>query len=106
MYVTKCNNKYLKLSKDNREEFVNEVASISRTSHVNIVSLLGFCLEGRKRALIYEFMPNGSLENLVYKDNNALQTNPHLEWEKLLQISIGIVLICTVVVTLKLYILT
>ena len=81
--------KLLKSSKGNGEDFVNEVASISRTSHVNIVTLLGFSLEGLKRALIYEFMPNGSLEKFVYKDS-ALQTNPHLEWEKLLQISIGI----------------
>ncbi|KAF4360785.1 hypothetical protein F8388_015108 [Cannabis sativa] len=44
-------------SKDG-QDFINEVATISRTSHVNIVTLLG-----SKRALIYEFMPNGSLEN-------------------------------------------
>ncbi|EEF37525.1 receptor serine/threonine kinase, putative [Ricinus communis] len=55
--------KVLKESNSNGEEFVNEVASISRTSHVNIVTLLGFCYEGSKRALIYEFMSNGSLEN-------------------------------------------
>jgi hypothetical protein len=33
------------------EEFLNKVASISRTAHVNIVTLLGFCFEGSKRAL-------------------------------------------------------
>ncbi|KAL6324837.1 hypothetical protein AAG906_018364 [Vitis piasezkii] len=55
--------KILSEPKGNGEEFINEVASISRTSHVNIVTLLGFCFEGHKRALIYEFMPNGSLEN-------------------------------------------
>ncbi|CAL9203015.1 unnamed protein product, partial [Musa hybrid cultivar] len=49
-------------SKENGAEFMNEVASIGRTSHVNIVSLLGFCLDGHRRALIYEFMANGSLE--------------------------------------------
>ncbi|GMN56782.1 hypothetical protein TIFTF001_025881 [Ficus carica] len=81
--------KILNASKGNGEEFMNEVASISRTSHVNIVTLLGFCLEGRRRALIYEFMPNGSLEKYTYKDN-PLQTTPHLKREKLLQISIGI----------------
>jgi hypothetical protein len=50
--------KVLKKSRDNGEEFINEVASISRTSHVNIVSLMGFCFEGSKSARIYEFMPN------------------------------------------------
>ncbi|GMN18884.1 hypothetical protein TIFTF001_042772 [Ficus carica] len=81
--------KFLNASKGNGEEFINEVASISKTSHVNIVTLLGFCLEGHKRALIYEFMPNGSLEKFTYKDNPS-QPTPHLKWEKLLQISIGI----------------
>ncbi|KAF3431749.1 hypothetical protein FNV43_RR26485 [Rhamnella rubrinervis] len=55
--------KVLKKSKGNGEEFINEVATISRTSHVNVVALLGFCYEGRMRALLYEFMPNGSRES-------------------------------------------
>ncbi|KAB1205559.1 hypothetical protein CJ030_MR7G000896 [Morella rubra] len=50
-------------------EFINEVASIGRTSHVNIVTLMGFCFEDSKRALIYEFMPNGSLDKFIYKKN-------------------------------------
>ncbi|KAH6810099.1 hypothetical protein C2S51_027882 [Perilla frutescens var. frutescens] len=40
--------KILNESHGNGEEFINEVASISRTSHINIVALLGFCYEGRK----------------------------------------------------------
>ena len=56
--------KMLKDTKGDGEEFMNEVASISKTSHVNVVTLLGFCLQGSKRALIYEYMPNGSLESL------------------------------------------
>jgi len=57
--------KILSASKSNGEEFINEVASISGTFHVNIVTLLGFCYERTKRALIYEFMPNGSLDNHI-----------------------------------------
>ncbi|GMN74362.1 hypothetical protein TIFTF001_055410, partial [Ficus carica] len=60
--------KVLNQSKANGEEFINEVDTISRTSHVNIVSLLGFCFEGAKRALVYEFMPNGSLEKFVFDE--------------------------------------
>ena len=71
--------KVLMASKGKGEEFINEVASISRTSHINIVTLLGFCLEGKKRVLIYEFMPNGLLEKFIFKDTNVSQTNPHLE---------------------------
>ncbi|EYU34433.1 hypothetical protein MIMGU_mgv1a026989mg, partial [Erythranthe guttata] len=49
----------------NGEEFINEVASISRTSHVNIVNLLGFCFDRNKRALVYQFMPNKSLDKFI-----------------------------------------
>ncbi|KAL6188015.1 hypothetical protein ACLB2K_039410 [Fragaria x ananassa] len=81
--------KVLNRSKGNGEEFMNEVAAISRTSHVNIVSLLGFCFEGSKRALIYEFMPNGSLEKFIFDANNSQKVH-HLGWEALERISLGI----------------
>ncbi|XP_024194529.1 rust resistance kinase Lr10 isoform X2 [Rosa chinensis] len=81
--------KVLNRSKGDGEEFMNEVAAISRTSHVNIVSLLGFCFEGSKRALIYEFMPNGSLEKFIFDADNP-QKDHHLGWEALDRISIGI----------------
>ncbi|KAF5469087.1 hypothetical protein F2P56_013183, partial [Juglans regia] len=81
--------KVLKESKGNGEEFINEVTSISRTSHVNIVTLRGFCFESSKRALIYEFMPNGSLEKFIYK--KAPQKIDHqLGWETLYMIAVGI----------------
>ncbi|KAL5761279.1 hypothetical protein ACOSQ2_020117 [Xanthoceras sorbifolium] len=79
--------KVLNESKGNGEEFINEVASISRTSHVNVVSLFGYCFQGRKRALVYEFVPNSSLEKFIYqKSPNYKQ----LKWEKLYQIALGI----------------
>ncbi|KAF8021334.1 hypothetical protein BT93_G1692 [Corymbia citriodora subsp. variegata] len=81
--------KLLKNLKGDGEEFINEVASISRTSHVNIVNLLGFCFEGSKRALVYEFMPNGSLEKFIFK-SDTLETNQQLSWETLYGISLGI----------------
>ncbi|CAL4961962.1 unnamed protein product [Urochloa decumbens] len=74
--------KMLKDTEGDGEEFMNEVASISRTSHVNIVTLLGFCLQGSKRALLYEYMPNGSLERYTFGSN--------LRWDKLFDIVIGI----------------
>ncbi|XP_077220540.1 LEAF RUST 10 DISEASE-RESISTANCE LOCUS RECEPTOR-LIKE PROTEIN KINASE-like 2.1 [Tasmannia lanceolata] len=80
--------KVLSESKGNGEEFINEVSSISRTSHINVVSLLGFCAKGLKRALIYEFMPNGSLEKFIYSEKPRKE-DP-LGWEKLYQITVGI----------------
>ncbi|CAK8542981.1 unnamed protein product [Lathyrus sativus] len=80
--------KMINESKGNGEEFINEVASISRTSHVNIVSLVGFCYEN-KRALIYEFMPNGSLDKYIFK-NGFPDAICNLDWNTLYQIAIGI----------------
>ncbi|CAL4948069.1 unnamed protein product [Urochloa decumbens] len=80
--------KMLKGTKGDGEEFMNEVASISRTSHVNIVTLLGYCLQGSKRALIYEYMPNGSLERYAFNSN--MNSENMLSWEKLFDIAIGI----------------
>ena len=48
--------KNMKDFKSNGEDFINEVASMSQTSHVNIVSLLGSCYEGTNRAIVYEFL--------------------------------------------------
>ncbi|XP_073264529.1 LEAF RUST 10 DISEASE-RESISTANCEUS RECEPTOR-LIKE PROTEIN KINASE-like 2.1 [Populus alba] len=81
--------KVLKKSKSNGEEFVNEVSSISQTSHVNIVTLLGFCFEGSKRALIYEYMSKGSLDKHIYEENLS-KADRQLGWETLYQIAVGI----------------
>ncbi|XP_074324840.1 LEAF RUST 10 DISEASE-RESISTANCE LOCUS RECEPTOR-LIKE PROTEIN KINASE-like 2.1 isoform X1 [Apium graveolens] len=80
--------KILNTSKSNGEEFLNEVASISKTSHVNVVSLLGFCFEGPKRALVYEFMPNGSLDKFLSHGKSS--TNQKLGWQTLNEIALGI----------------
>ncbi|XP_009588466.2 rust resistance kinase Lr10-like [Nicotiana tomentosiformis] len=80
--------KVLNILKGSGEEFINEVASISRTSHVNIVNLVGFCFEGRKRALIYEFMPNGSLEKFIYEERSDRVRQ--LGWPILYKIAISI----------------
>ncbi|KAL1531851.1 LEAF RUST 10 DISEASE-RESISTANCE LOCUS RECEPTOR-LIKE PROTEIN KINASE-like 2.4 [Salvia divinorum] len=81
--------KVLNESNGNGEDFMNEVASISRTSHVNIVALLGFCFEGSKRALIYDFMPNGSLEKFI-GDNASSYQESTLGWDKLFEIALGV----------------
>ncbi|MBA0617993.1 hypothetical protein Godav_027393, partial [Gossypium davidsonii] len=81
--------KVLNESKGNGEDFMNEVASISRTSHVNIVTLLGFCFERSKRALIYEFMPHGSLDKFIYSQGSNNQSC-RLEWKTLYDIALGI----------------
>ncbi|CAH8360605.1 unnamed protein product [Eruca vesicaria subsp. sativa] len=77
--------KVLKDTKGNGEDFINEVASMSKTSHVNIVTLLGFCAEGTKRAILYEFLENGSLDNFISSTKSS-----NKDWMMLYGIALGI----------------
>uniref|UniRef100_A0A453DQ15 non-specific serine/threonine protein kinase n=1 Tax=Aegilops tauschii subsp. strangulata TaxID=200361 RepID=A0A453DQ15_AEGTS len=70
-------------------EFINEVATIGRIHHANIVQLLGFCSEGTRRALIYEFMPNDSLEKYIFSTDSNIYRQL-LVPEKMLDVSLGI----------------
>eukprot|EP01018_Ginkgo_biloba_P034574 Gb_34172 [translate_table: standard] len=64
---------------------MNEVRTIGRVHHINLVRLLGYCAEGSKRALVYEFMANGSLDNLIFRNQNGRA----LRWEQLHKIALG-----------------
>ena len=78
--------KMLGKSKGNGQDFISEVATIGRIHHQNVVQLIGFCVSGSKRALVYEFMPNGSLDKFIF----SKESNIHLSYEKIYNISIGV----------------
>ncbi|XP_020097155.1 rust resistance kinase Lr10-like [Ananas comosus] len=80
--------KMLERSKGECEEFINEVATIGRIHHVNVVRLLGFCSDGSRRALIYEFLPNESLEKYTLRNSTSHQEP--FRMDKLQEIAIGI----------------
>lgn len=49
--------------------FQTEVKYLGQLHHPNLVKLIGYCLEGENRLLVYEFMPKGSLENHLFRSN-------------------------------------
>ena len=78
--------KVLRKSKGNGQDFINEVATIGRIHHQNVVHLIGYCAEGSKRALVYEFMPNGSLDKFIF----SREGNLHLTYDTIYNIAIGV----------------
>ncbi|XP_061979077.1 cysteine-rich receptor-like protein kinase 10 isoform X2 [Populus nigra] len=78
-----------RLSKDSGQgdlEFKNEVVLVAKLQHRNLVRLQGFCLQGIERLLIYEFVPNASLDHFIFNQVRREQ----LDWETRYKIIGGI----------------
>ncbi|KAE8686244.1 Cysteine-rich RLK (RECEPTOR-like protein kinase) 14, putative isoform 1 [Hibiscus syriacus] len=73
-------------SAQGEQEFKNEVMLLAKLQHRNLVRLHGFSMEQRERVLIYEFLPNSSLDKFIFDPVKRLQLN----WEKRYKIIEGI----------------
>ncbi|KAG8502292.1 hypothetical protein CXB51_002158 [Gossypium anomalum] len=78
--------KLLCTSKGKGQDFINEIASIGRIHHANVTKLIGFCVEGSKQALVYDFMSNGSLDKIIFSE----EKRNTLGWKKLFDIVLGV----------------
>ncbi|KAE9609717.1 putative protein kinase RLK-Pelle-SD-2b family [Lupinus albus] len=73
-----------KLVEDGEREFQAEMRAIGKTHHRNLVRLFGYCAEGSKRLLVYEYMSNSSLGKLLFGDGRLP------EWNERVRIALNI----------------
>ncbi|CAM0952907.1 unnamed protein product [Alopecurus aequalis] len=72
-------------SKQGKKEFIAEIAILGHVRHRNLVQLLGYCRYKKELLLVYDYMPNGSLERYLYDKNT-----PTLDWAQRFRIIKGI----------------
>ncbi|XP_051128595.1 probable L-type lectin-domain containing receptor kinase S.7 [Andrographis paniculata] len=78
-----------KHSHQGKAEFLAELSIIAYLRHKNLVQLQGWCAEKGELLLVYEFMPNGSLDKVLYPDPETEAGNP-LKWPYRYNIAVGL----------------
>ncbi|KAJ8528491.1 hypothetical protein K7X08_022183 [Anisodus acutangulus] len=73
-----------KIGDEGEREFKAEITAIGQARHKNLVHLLGFCLEGSEKILVYEYMSNGSLADILFDS----ETRP--SWEQRMRLALDI----------------
>ncbi|KAK4258892.1 hypothetical protein QN277_005289 [Acacia crassicarpa] len=68
------------------QEFKNEVEVVAKLQHKNLVRLLGFCVQGEEKILVYEYVPNKSLDYILFDLEKQIQ----LDWTKRYKVVKGI----------------
>ncbi|KAL4341307.1 hypothetical protein GQ457_08G016690 [Hibiscus cannabinus] len=81
-----------KKSHRGKQEFIAEVTTIGNLNHRNLVKLIGWCYEKHEFLLVYDYMPNGSLDKFIFVDDNAAtqEDSTVLTWEQRLTIVQGV----------------
>jgi serine/threonine protein kinase len=72
------------------EELKNELALVAKLKHKNLVRLVGVCLEQQERLLVYEYVPNRSLDLVLFGGQESEERRGRLDWEQRYRIINGI----------------
>ncbi|KAK9074906.1 hypothetical protein SSX86_003225 [Deinandra increscens subsp. villosa] len=76
------------LSEKGQDEFKSEIAVLTKVRHRHLVALLGYCLDGNERLLVYEYMPQGTLSRFLFDwEKEGLKP---LEWTKRLIVALDV----------------
>ncbi|KAI3987060.1 hypothetical protein MKX01_036850 [Papaver californicum] len=77
-------------SKQGIREFISEIISIGHLRHRNLAHLLGYCRRDGELLLVYDYMPNGSLDKLIFRKSKSNSASPILGWNRRFQIIKGV----------------
>ncbi|TKY54860.1 G-type lectin S-receptor serine/threonine-protein kinase RLK1 [Spatholobus suberectus] len=73
-----------RVADEGEREFRTEITAIARTHHRNLVKLIGFCIDGSRKLLVYEYVGNGSFANLLFNDEK------HISWGDRLKMALDV----------------
>ncbi|KAJ9563721.1 hypothetical protein OSB04_008881, partial [Centaurea solstitialis] len=76
------------MSEKGLDEFKSEISVLTKVRHRHLVALLGYCLDGNERLLVYEYMPQGTLSRFLFNWQN--ENLKPLEWTKRLIIALDV----------------
>jgi serine/threonine protein kinase len=79
--------KVLKPSDDVMKDFISEIDILSSVEHRNAVSLVGFCVDGGRLMLVYDYMPRGSLEEMLHGEKQSMVDA--LGWPERFKVAVG-----------------
>ncbi|KAJ4717116.1 Receptor protein kinase [Melia azedarach] len=73
--------KHLNDAKQGEAEFLTELKTIEKLNHMNLIEMWGYCAEGKRRLLVYEYMEHGSLADNLHSNS--------ISWDKRFEIAVG-----------------